>query len=57
MKELIFSGEKIVDGRTIYGDMCMCENGKVYIFVRHDDNFVKISVAPDSLRVKTIERS
>lgn len=57
MKDLIFSGEKVVDGRIIYGDACMCENGKVYIFVRYADNFVKISVMPDSLRVKTIERS
>lgn len=57
MKELIFSGVRVMDGRDVQGEVCMCENDKVYIFICHEGNYVKIRIVPDSLRIKTIERS
>ena len=56
MDELIFSGTRVGDGRLIRGDVCMCENGKVYIFIQCNGNYVKLQINPDSLRITSIER-
>ena len=57
MKELIFSGARLTDNRIVSGEICMCEDDKIYIFIGHEGNYVKIRIIPDSLRIKTIERS
>lgn len=56
MKELIFSGARVTDDRIVKGEVCMCENNKVYIFACRNNKYVKIRIVPDSLRIKAIER-